>query len=63
MHIHYASPSAWSDLLVKREGGGNYTPAMYFNEVLGESCGTGTQLVSMDELAAAATLPTSTSEV
>ncbi len=57
MHIHYSDPEAWSELLAKREGAGNYTPAKYFNEVLGEACGTGYQLVSMDELKSASTLP------
>ncbi len=50
MHIHYSEPAKWSELLAKREGYGNYTPEKYMNEVLGESCGTGVQLVSMDEL-------------
>lgn len=57
MHIHYSDPEAWSELLAKREGYGGYTPARYFNEVLGESCGTGVQLVSVEDLKAAATLP------
>ncbi len=57
MHIHYSDPEAWRDLVNKREGGGNYTPAKYFNEVLGEACGTGVQLVSMEELKAASNLP------
>lgn len=57
MHIHYSSPEAWSELIAKREGHGNYTPAKYFNEVLGEACGTGVQLVSQEELQAASILP------
>jgi hypothetical protein len=47
----------WTELLAKREGLGNYTPDKYLNEVLGESCGTGVQLVSMKELQDACTLP------
>jgi hypothetical protein len=57
MHIHYSDPRAWAELLAKREGFGNYTPARYFNEVLGEACGTGVQIVSQEELQAAALLP------
>lgn len=57
MHIHYSNPEAWAELIAKREGHGNYTPAKYFNEVLGEACGTGVQLVSQEELKAAALLP------
>jgi hypothetical protein len=56
MHIHYSSPSKWTALLGKREGLGNYTPDKYMNEVLGESCGTGVQLVSMHELQEACVL-------
>ena len=56
MHIHYSEPSKWGELLAKREGYGNYTPEKYMNEVLGESCGTGVQLVSMEELQQACTL-------
>ena len=50
MHIHYADRAKWGELLAKREGYGNYTPEKYMNEVLGESCGTGVQLVSMYDL-------------
>lgn len=57
MHIHYSNPDAWGELLAKREGHGNYTPVKYYNEVLGEACGTGVQLVSQAELQAAASLP------
>lgn len=57
MHIHYADPEAWSALHAKREGFDNYTPAKYHNEVLGESCGSGVQLVSMEDLQRAGVLP------
>lgn len=57
MHIHYSDRMKWTELLAKREGLGNYTPDKYLNEVLGESCGTGVQLVSMKELQDACTLP------
>ena len=56
MHIHYSEPAKWAELVAKREGYGNYTPEKYMNEVLGESCGTGVQLVSMDDLQQACTL-------
>jgi len=56
MHIHYSEPAKWAELTAKREGYGNYTPEKYMNEVLGESCGTGVQLVSMDDLQRACTL-------
>jgi hypothetical protein len=56
MHIHYSEPSKWTELIAKREGYGNYTPEKYMNEVLGESCGVGVQLVSMDELQKACVL-------
>ncbi len=56
MHIHYSEPAKWAELLAKREGYGNYTPEKYMNEVLGESCGTGVQLVSMEELQQACVL-------
>jgi len=48
--------SKWTELIAKREGYGNYTPEKYMNEVLGESCGVGVQLVSMDELQKACVL-------
>lgn len=57
MHVHYSDPVAWAELCAKREGFHGYTPARYFNEVLGEACGTGVQLVTQEELKAAATLP------
>lgn len=54
MWIHYSQPAKWAELLAKREGLGNYTPDKFQNEVLGESCGVGVQLVSMAELQRAA---------
>lgn len=57
MHIHYSRPDKWASLLAKREGSNNYTPVMYSNEVLGEPSGQGSQLVTLDDLRAAATLP------
>lgn len=57
MHIHYASPEKWTELLAKRDGQGGYTEDRYKNEVLGESCGRGVNLVGLDELKAACRLP------
>lgn len=54
MPLHYAKPAKWSELLAKRE----YLPANVFhNEVLGESYDSGSKLVTLTELKAAATLP------
>lgn len=52
---HYAFPSKWAELLAKREGMGQYTPVKYTNEVLGETCGEGIQLINEGELIAAST--------
>ena len=57
MHIHYSSKDKWASLLNKREGAGNYTPDKFKNEVLGEPCGAGAQIISMDELVPACVLP------
>lgn len=56
-YAHYSDAKMWAELLAKREGFGNYTPAKYHNEVLGESYGEGVQLVSEDEIKAACVLP------
>ena len=55
--MHYAIPRKWRALLLKREGGLNYTQARFQNEVLGESCDVGTKLITLTELKAACTLP------
>lgn|GEM_PF-1385989 len=57
MPLHYSRPSKWAELLAKREGWGNTTQAMFYNEVLGESVDAGQKLISESELRAAATLP------
>lgn len=54
MWIHYAHYEKWAELLGKQDGIGNYTPDKFINEVLGESCGVGVQLVSMVDLQRAA---------
>lgn len=57
MPIHFNSPEKWSRLVGKMEGRGNYTPEKFTNEVLGESCGVGVQLVSEADLRKAASVP------
>jgi hypothetical protein len=53
--LHYADADKWSTLLMKREGF-NYTPAQFYNEVLGESIDAGQKLVSETDLRAACLL-------
>lgn len=55
-HIHYSNPNAWGTILDRREGGGNYTPTKYKNEVLAEEAGGGVELVTVQELQQAASL-------
>jgi hypothetical protein len=57
MPMHYADPEKWATLLGKREGAGNYTANKFYNEVCGESYDTGSRLVTLNELKAAAVLP------
>lgn len=57
MPLHYARPDKWAELLAKREGWGNTTKAMFYNEVLGESVDAGQKLISETELRSAALLP------
>lgn len=54
--LHYADADKWSTLLMKREGF-NYTPAQFYNEVLGESIDAGQKLVSETDLRGACLLP------
>lgn len=55
--LHCEDPKRWAKLLNKRSGGENFTPARFYNEVLGESYDVGAKLVSESDLKAAATLP------
>lgn len=57
MPFHYANPRKWKLLLHKRAGGSNYTPAKFYNEVLGESFDSGAKLVSQTDIKRACTLP------
>ncbi len=54
MPHHYGKAKAWRELLAKRAF---MSPAVFNNEVLGESYDTGAKLVTMTELKAAANLP------
>ena len=57
MPLHYATSKKWGELLAKRDGWGNTTPAVFCNEVLGESTDVGQKLISETELRAAGCLP------
>ena len=57
MPNHYGSPRAWAILHRKMRGEGGYTPAMFHNEVLGQSADMGQKLVSETDLRNAAVLP------
>jgi hypothetical protein len=57
MPIHYADPERWQELLGKREGRNNTSPATFDNEVLGVSCDQGVKLVTESDLKKAAVLP------
>lgn len=50
MPMHYAKPDKWAILLGKRQGLGNTTVPMFYNEVLGESFDAGMKLVTQSEL-------------
>lgn len=54
MWMHYADEKKWTELLQKRD---KVAPAVYLNEVLGESCDVGTKLVTRDELINSCQLP------
>lgn len=55
MPIHYGSPEKWGELLSKVHG--EYSMVKAYNEVLGESAGTGAQLLSREEIERACLLP------
>lgn len=57
MPIHYADSDAWRDLLGKREGRNNTSPAAFDNETLGESSEQGIKLVTLTDLREASILP------
>lgn len=57
MPMHYASHEKWDALVGKMSGRANTTPTTFLNEVCGESCDTGSKLVTVSELKAACVLP------
>lgn len=57
MPLHYRDPEKWSVLVGKSQGRNNTTPTTFLNEVCGESCDSGSKLVTQSDLIAAATLP------
>jgi hypothetical protein len=57
MPMHYASHEKWDALVGKMQGRANTTPTTFLNEVCGESCDTGSKLVTVSELKAACVLP------
>lgn len=57
MPMHYASHEKWDALVGKMQGRANTTPTTFLNEVCGESCDSGSKLVTVSELKAACVLP------
>lgn len=57
MPLHYAKPRKWAELCLKQRGGVQTSPATFWNEVMGESYDTGSRLLTLTELQAAACLP------
>lgn len=53
MPMHYADEKKWTELLQKKN---KAHPAVFLNEVLGESCDVGLKLVTLEELKAASVL-------
>lgn len=56
MPIHYGRPDKWAELIQKMEGWGATSPNVFWNEVMGESYDTGSKLLTLTDLRAAATL-------
>ncbi len=50
MPMHYENPRKWGELLGKRDGRGNYSPAKFLNEVLGESADVGVKLITLTDI-------------
>lgn len=53
---HYGNSENWRKLLIKREGGLQYSSTQYYQEVLGEAAETSLRLISLEELLEVATL-------
>jgi hypothetical protein len=57
MPMHYGNREKWATLLGKRAGKGNTPLNVFYNEVCAESFDTGSRLITLTELQAAASLP------
>ncbi len=57
MPMHYADQEKWDSLVGKMQGKGNTTTTVFLNEVCGESCDTGSKLVTETDLKQASCLP------
>lgn len=57
MPMHYGNHEKWDVLVGKSQGRGNMTTTTFLNEVCGESCDSGSKLVTVTDLKAAAVLP------
>lgn len=57
MPMHYADHEKWDTLVGKMSGRNNTTPTTFLNEVCGESCDSGSKLITVTELKAACVLP------
>lgn len=57
MPMHYGNPKKWATLVGKMRGRGNTPFNVFMNEVCGESYDTGSKLVTVTDLKAAACLP------
>jgi len=56
MPMHCESRRKWAVLKAKQDGGYNFTPCTFNNEVLAESFDTGSKLLTLNELRSACTL-------
>lgn len=63
MPLHYGNYDKWAKLLAKQSGASNTTPAMFYNEVLGESYDLATKLLNMTDLERACCLHENKEEV
>ena len=57
MPMHYEDPIAWATLNGKMRGLNNTSPAVFHNEILGESYDMGSKLLTLQELKDACVLP------
>lgn len=57
MPMHYANQEKWDTLVGKMQGKSNTTPTTFLNEVCGESCDSGSKLLTVSEIKAACVLP------